>query len=187
MEFSDKTTHIENECAEKECCICYENIGIKNSCITDCGHSFCLSCLALSIRKNVACPMCRTNIIGEDDTNNIVSDDEDEDEDDDDDEYDETFICATENECSLEELSERLEKKGITYLDLVSMVIKRYSPAFRYEDLKNKHEMFYDVLDEADDEIIERQQFMEEDQIELDRFQVRLAIEDLLDDVMFVE
>jgi hypothetical protein len=30
-----------------ECCICYEIIGEKNNCVTECGPKFCFKCLHL--------------------------------------------------------------------------------------------------------------------------------------------
>ena len=43
-----------------ECPICFETIPSKNLFVSDCGHSFCLSCVK-QIHKN-ECPMCRHTI-----------------------------------------------------------------------------------------------------------------------------
>ena len=61
---------------ENECVICFENIGEKNNCVTECGHKFCLKCLVTSIAHKNACPCCRAQLIDE-----IEGDDEEEDED----------------------------------------------------------------------------------------------------------
>ena len=46
-----------------ECAICMEELdSVKNFAKTNCGHSFCLSCLVKSLKNNNTCPMCRTNI-----------------------------------------------------------------------------------------------------------------------------
>lgn len=42
-----------------ECSICYEIMGEKNCCITECGHKFCLKCLLVAMDRNNTCPMCR--------------------------------------------------------------------------------------------------------------------------------
>jgi hypothetical protein len=42
-----------------ECSICYETIGDKNCCVTECGHKFCLKCLLVAMDRNNTCPMCR--------------------------------------------------------------------------------------------------------------------------------
>tara|TARA_B110000046_G_C12887629_1_gene352900 strand:+ start:354 stop:929 length:576 start_codon:yes stop_codon:yes gene_type:complete len=46
-----------------ECAICMEELdSTKNFAKTNCGHSFCLTCLMRSLKNNNTCPMCRTNI-----------------------------------------------------------------------------------------------------------------------------
>ena len=46
-----------------ECAICMEELdNVKNFAKTNCGHSFCLSCLVKALKNNNTCPMCRTNI-----------------------------------------------------------------------------------------------------------------------------
>ena len=45
------------------CGICLGPIGIDNIMTTECGHTFCLDCLLMSLHHKNHCPMCRTNII----------------------------------------------------------------------------------------------------------------------------
>ena len=46
-----------------ECAICMEELDNgKNFAKTNCGHSFCLSCLVRALKNNNTCPICRTNI-----------------------------------------------------------------------------------------------------------------------------
>ena len=52
---------------DSECAICFETLETTNSCITKCGHKYCLTCiLQLSDnhtnKNNVDCPMCRTSL-----------------------------------------------------------------------------------------------------------------------------
>ena len=43
----------------EKCPICLDEIGDKNSCVTECGHNFCLKCLYRSLKEKNTCPMCR--------------------------------------------------------------------------------------------------------------------------------
>jgi hypothetical protein len=50
---------VRNWLPRKSCPICMDEITTKNSCVTKCGHDFCLSCLAKSLQSNQTCPLCR--------------------------------------------------------------------------------------------------------------------------------
>jgi len=50
---------VRNWLPRKSCPICMDEITAKNSCVTKCGHDFCLSCLAKSLQSNQTCPLCR--------------------------------------------------------------------------------------------------------------------------------
>lgn len=49
-------------CKNEDCVICMEPLGKKNVCVTECGHSFCTSCLLRSAQRNTDCPLCRTEL-----------------------------------------------------------------------------------------------------------------------------
>jgi hypothetical protein len=51
--------------SEKQCPVCLDNIGEKNSCVTECGHTFCLKCILRAAQENTACPMCRNVLVDE--------------------------------------------------------------------------------------------------------------------------
>ena len=56
------------------CPICLDEIGEKNSCVTGCGHKFCLKCLYTALRGKNTCPMCRGELVEEnEDTKKIRS------------------------------------------------------------------------------------------------------------------
>jgi len=63
--------------AEREICIiCTEPINPKKNCaITDCGHSFCLTCLLRNMYYSISCPLCRTYLINPD---TVVSHEDDD-------------------------------------------------------------------------------------------------------------
>jgi len=49
-----------------ECAICLTeevSVGGKNSCVTECGHIFCLSCILRAAQENTACPLCRNVLV----------------------------------------------------------------------------------------------------------------------------
>jgi len=49
--------------ASIQCAICLSDIGEKNSCITECGHPFCLACVLRAAQDNTACPLCRNQLV----------------------------------------------------------------------------------------------------------------------------
>ena len=48
---------------KKNCVICLDMIGVKNSSTTKCGHTFCLTCLHENLKISNRCPCCRKKII----------------------------------------------------------------------------------------------------------------------------
>jgi len=88
---------------ENECCICYETIGNKNNCVTECGHKFCFKCLATAMTRNNACPCCRAPLVD-------VPEEESDDENDDD--YEESVDEGEEDEdeAPIEVIVERLKR-----------------------------------------------------------------------------
>jgi hypothetical protein len=55
--------HQHQQQSGEECSICMEELDNgKNIAKTNCGHSFCLSCLVRALKNNNTCPMCRANI-----------------------------------------------------------------------------------------------------------------------------
>jgi len=81
MEDNETETDITIDSNQTECCICFELINKnKNNCITECGHMFCLKCLATTMYHDTwNCPYCRTSLIDVDPVAE-VSDDEDDEE-----------------------------------------------------------------------------------------------------------
>ena len=49
-------------CPASTCAICMEDVGQKNMASTECGHTFCLSCLLSQLKHSNSCPLCRTPI-----------------------------------------------------------------------------------------------------------------------------
>jgi hypothetical protein len=46
------------------CSICLSDIDKKkNCCVTECGHEFCLKCLATSLQHRQTCPLCRATLV----------------------------------------------------------------------------------------------------------------------------
>lgn len=76
-----------------ECPICYEVIGEKNCCVTECGHRFCFKCVTKALSVNNSCPCCRAQLLEEEeDDESEYEEDDDSDVDQSDDEEDESDI-----------------------------------------------------------------------------------------------
>jgi len=175
---------------EKECCICYEQIGQTNNCVTGCGHAFCFKCLALAMAHKNSCPCCRAKLIDvpdDDEDDEADGDYVDEEEDDEDDVDDEGHV---------EDIVDRLEKEGMTMIDVVSMLLNRYSKRdakYTAEYIQQINTRFDQLAADVDMEFIEQQQFAVEDtrSIEISRIHdvrdiERMAIEALSDMTMGV-
>ena len=68
-EKEDKKEHEKDECA-----ICMDNLNPgKNFAKTNCGHSFCLTCLVQALKQKNTCPLCRAKIEEENPQKNKVS------------------------------------------------------------------------------------------------------------------
>jgi hypothetical protein len=152
---------------EKECCICYEQIGQTNNCVTGCGHAFCFKCLALAMAHKNACPCCRTKLID-------VPDEDEEDED-----YEESVDEEEDDideEGHVEDIVDRLEKEGLTMIDVVSMLLNRYSKRdTKYTDdhIGHINQRFDELAAEVDMEHIEQQQFAAEDTRSIQRTRIQ--------------
>lgn len=114
---SDSTSVITIDSNQTECCICLELINkSKNNCITECGHMFCLKCLATTMYHDTwNCPYCRTAIVD-------IPHHDDEDEDDDDSDYE--FEVVDENddgELEEGEIRERPQRRRRRLEDEVSV------------------------------------------------------------------
>jgi hypothetical protein len=48
---------------ERECPICYEALGERNTIRTPCNHCFCKDCFSKIIESSVKCPCCRREIL----------------------------------------------------------------------------------------------------------------------------
>lgn len=146
-----------SEIQDNECVICFEIIGEKNNCVTECGHKFCLKCLIVALSHKNSCPCCRNQLIEDDDEyEESVDEGESSNEDDE----------SVDDEAHIEDVVDRLNSQGITFIDVVSMLLNRYSK----KDEKYTNEFIYDLTNkfdritaEADAEYIEQMQFSRED------------------------
>jgi len=157
-----------NENINTECCICLEIIDKKkNNCTTECGHSFCLKCLATSlIHNNSSCPYCRSNLVDITDKKhydeyNVIDDDYSDysDEDDDDDDDDDEDIC------DIDEIITRIDKIGFTKKDIISMLVGRYKKDDKYTDeyIYDINNKFDKLIKDSDKECKEQKLFALED------------------------
>ena len=154
---------ISTEGSGKECCICFEEIGQINNCVTPCGHEFCFRCLATAMNRNNSCPCCRAKLVDipDDEEDEEITDyDEDEADDNEEDEDEE------DEEAPVEEVVARLEKNGITMLDVVSLLLDRYSkadPKYTNEYISKMVDKFDRIQTDTDNEYSEQALFAKED------------------------
>lgn len=153
-----------------ECCICWEVIGKTNNCVTECGHAFCFKCLVTAMAhnpENQTCPYCRTQLV--DMPNNEDDDDEDsewnsdEDDDDDDEEGDQNVVVEKAN---VEEVVARMEKAGITMLDVVSIMYNKFSKTdekYTIEHIQQLCDTLDKIYDGVENESRELEDMAEED------------------------
>ena len=53
-----------------DCAICLEVVGDKNRAVTECGHIFHVSCICRASANQSSCPMCRTSLFENPQSNN---------------------------------------------------------------------------------------------------------------------
>ena len=130
-----------------ECPICFESIGEKNKCVTECGHAFCLKCLIHASQTNASCPCCRATLI-ESSSNEDEDDDEEEYNDDEDDvesidiledeEAGNEYLDENENQ-NVEEITRIFKQKGYSLTDAIALLTGCYR---RKDDEKNTKDYF---------------------------------------------
>jgi hypothetical protein len=150
---------------ESECCICFEEIGEKNNCTTECGHRFCFKCLVTAMKHNNTCPYCRTELIEEEEEPEY-EDSEYEEEEEGEENEDNDSVDDNDYHGDVEDIADRLEQAGITLLDLTSMLLNKFSKKntkYTKQFIANLWSTVDKVNDEVEDESIEREQMGEED------------------------
>ena len=145
----------------KECCICFDEIGCKNNCVTPCGHYFCFNCVTRALSNSNTCPMCRTVLI------EIPEEDEEEDSDyESDEEEDEDDQDEEEGDGNIEDVHARFMKLGYTSMDIMSMLTGRYKrsdPKYTSDYIDKMVKDFESIIDDVDNEEDEREMMGGED------------------------
>jgi hypothetical protein len=147
--------------ASVECCVCFEEIGAKNNCVTPCGHAFCFTCMSQCLARSNTCPCCRAVLMeikeDEDDSDDEDYADNESDEDDDDDD---------EEDGHGDLITERLIKMEYTMTDIVILFTGRtrkndekYTEAYLNKLAKD----FDTVCEDIDNEQREKLQMSLED------------------------
>jgi len=100
------------------CGICWNELQNKNVCTTECGHSFCLSCIIKNINYNNSCPYCRTELYEtdkeekeEDSESDIDDESEMDDEEDENDVY--SFPVIIENLDALDKVLHKMAASSV--------------------------------------------------------------------------
>jgi len=146
-----------NQLNKMECPICYESIGEKNCCVTECGHSFCFKCVTKALTMNNACPCCRAQLLEEEEEEEDEDSEYEEDSDDEDDDYDEeNEDRRVANLLTLEELNEnigviheRLLTSNVSSNDLMKVVL-----LCMYQYVSGEyHDEFHELADKITDSL----------------------------------
>jgi hypothetical protein len=146
FEKEDKVKEMDKK-DDVECCICWETIGEKNNCVTECGHRFCFGCMLKAMTYNTACPYCRKELLEDNPVDEEVDEEAEEEEVEEEEADDEE---AEEEHGHIEDIVQRMESRGITMLDLASVLFNKYSK----RDAKYTPE-YIDRLESTLDHIVE--------------------------------
>ena len=149
-----------------ECCICYEIIGKKNNCVTECGHVFCFKCLATAMAHNNSCPCCRAPLTDTPDDEDDDSDYDEEDDEESDDEDDDEVHVNKDYDGDVEDMVARMEAKGVTMLDVVSLLFSKFSKKdekYTKEYVKTLCDTINQISEDTENESKEREEMGGED------------------------
>lgn len=145
-----------------ECCICFEEIGVKNNCTTPCGHQFCFVCMSRSLANNNTCPCCRAVLMElpeeEDDESDYSDSDSDSDEEDEDFDFPE--------DVNLDRITEKFLAKGYGPIDLMVLLvgrIKEKNDKYNPETVKKMLSDLNEIVDDFDKQSDELKLFAAED------------------------
>jgi hypothetical protein len=116
-----------------ECCICFEPMDMVNLAITECAHTFHFSCLCQNMKKRVQCPLCRSELIENDEEEETDDDTESQqqqqdEEEDDEEEDDEDEDEDAEQIFSIPQIAVKLTNLGYTMEDLLMMFCGSSNP-----------------------------------------------------------
>ena len=165
----------------ENCPICFENLSNnKNKCFTPCGHVFCFECMVKTLNTSNTCPYCRFKI-NDKPINNLdmeeYNDDDDYDDDDDDDDDEDYYDDEGEDdvnnednntniqeeghqpseetnddECNIEYFESYFKDKGISYLNLLSVLFNRYPQGMTRRMKRKMENNVYDIAEFLDEE-----------------------------------
>jgi transcriptional/translational regulatory protein YebC/TACO1 len=113
--------------------------------------------------ENKGCPYCRSTIIERPATDDDDDDSEWEEGSEEDDEEERNIVVEKGN---VEEVVARLEKAGVTMLDVVSLLINRFSntdPKYTMDHIENLCNMVDDISDDVENEPRELEDMAAED------------------------
>ena len=129
-----------------ECAICLETLNNAKCCTTDCGHTFHSRCIFKNFKNSFDCPLCRHELVEEDE--------DDEDDEDEDGEtatfYSESYDSSTINtavedadetnpaKLHIKQIYDAIKKKGYNELDFLSFLMIDNFPA----EIKQKKDVF---------------------------------------------
>ena len=110
-----------------ECPICYDELNMINITVTRCGHIMHSSCIFISLETCANCPMCRTQLMRDEEDEEDDDQDEYEEGDDqgDQDEEDQEENDDQDNTPTLEQLFNKMLNMGYTPVDFMGQFLQR--------------------------------------------------------------
>jgi len=187
--------------SEQQCPICFECVDSQsNFSKTPCGHAFCFQCILKALETNNTCPLCRAELKPIPKRSRILrhnDDSSDEEESDD----DETLESASEenesddspiieSDCDIEYLEKVLQEKGITYQNILSLLLNRFPESVSMDAQDELENKFYDIVDELDEdtsiEAMERLEMMKQEEDSRDAELKHFIKTDILDKIVDV-
>ena len=160
---TSSTTRYSTSYNNDDCAICLETLNQSKCCTTDCGHTFHSRCIFKNFRNSLDCPLCRRE---------LIEDEEDQDEDQEEESsigtldtgsyYSNTINTAIEEadennpeKLRIRQIHEAIKKKGYTEIDFISFLLIDNFPA----EIKQKKDVFWRCINmmQEIDKICERE------------------------------
>lgn len=135
-----------------DCPICMDPVGCSDCCTTACGHTFHSTCIFKNLTNSFACPMCRSELVEDEEGEEGEDEDDDEDGDEDDDEEYEPIT----GRFTSKQIHEVLKKKGFTTDDLLAFLFETTSSCLVTVTtaMERRSDELLDILDKIADNSI---------------------------------
>ena len=147
LDSTNTSSNINNN-EEDSCAICLEILNEGKCCTTDCGHTFHSKCIFRNFKNSFECPLCRNDLVDEDDEDETETDFETSYESD---TYESSSINSDREEADennpaklrIKQIYDAIKKKGYNELDFISFLLIDNFPA----EIKQKKNVFWRCIE----------------------------------------